>query len=54
VSSIRALRLVAARQRYERNLVIFRRDGSGKVVELIERRKFNDLHLKRAGSQTKG
>jgi hypothetical protein len=31
----------------ERNLVIFRRDASGKVVELIERRKFNDLHLKR-------
>jgi len=31
----------------ERNLVIFRRDASGRVVELIERRKFNDLHLKR-------
>lgn len=31
----------------ERNLAIFRRDASGKVVELIERRKFNDLHMKR-------
>jgi hypothetical protein len=31
----------------EKNLMIFRRDASGKVVELIERRKFNDLHLKR-------
>ena len=31
----------------ERNLAIFRRDASGRVVELIERRKFNDLHLKR-------
>jgi len=31
----------------ERNLLIFRRDAGGKVVELIERRKFNDLHLRR-------
>ncbi len=31
----------------ERNLLIFRRDASGKVDELIERRKFNDLHLRR-------
>jgi Domain of unknown function (DUF4440) len=31
----------------EKNLMIFRRDASGKVVELIERRKFNDLHLRR-------
>lgn len=31
----------------EKNLMIFRRDESGHVVELIERRKFNDLRLKR-------
>lgn len=31
----------------ERNLFIFRRDAHGKVVELIERRKFNDLRLTR-------
>jgi ketosteroid isomerase-like protein len=31
----------------ERNLLIFRRDSHGNVVEIIERRKFNDLHLKR-------
>ena len=31
----------------ERNLLIFRRGTSGNIVELIERRKFNDLHLKR-------
>jgi hypothetical protein len=31
----------------ERNLLIFQRDVDGKVEELIERRKFNDLHLKR-------
>jgi hypothetical protein len=31
----------------ERNLVIFRRDAAGRIVELIERRKFNDLHMKR-------
>ena len=28
----------------EKNLLIFRRDDAGKIVELIERRKFNDLH----------
>jgi len=37
----------------ERNLVIFRRDGSGHIVELIERRKFNDLHMKRAAVSDK-
>jgi hypothetical protein len=37
----------------ERNLAIFRRDASGQVVELIERRKFNDLHLKRDDSPKK-
>ena len=31
----------------EKNLLVFRRDASGHVVELIERRKFNDLHLRR-------
>jgi hypothetical protein len=31
----------------ERNLLIFRRDEAGRVRELIERRKFNDLHLTR-------
>jgi hypothetical protein len=31
----------------EKNVLIFRRDDSGRVVELVERRKFNDLHLKR-------
>ena len=31
----------------EKNLMIFRRDDSGRVVELVERRKFNDLHLRR-------
>lgn len=31
----------------EKNLMIFRRDDKGRVVELIEQRKFNDLHLKR-------
>jgi len=37
----------------ERNLAIFRRDAAGRVVELIERRKFNDLHLKRDDSAKK-
>jgi hypothetical protein len=32
----------------ERNLLIFRRDASGRVVALIERRKFNDLKLDRS------
>ena len=31
----------------ERNLLIFRRDAAGHITELIERRKFNDLHLVR-------
>ncbi|GAA0723926.1 nuclear transport factor 2 family protein [Dokdonella soli] len=31
----------------ERNLLVFRRDAAGHVHELIERRKFNDLHLVR-------
>ncbi len=31
----------------ERNLLIFRRNAAGHVTELIERRKFNDLHLRR-------
>ncbi len=31
----------------EKNLLIFRRDDAGHVTELIERRKFNDLHLQR-------
>jgi hypothetical protein len=37
----------------ERNLAIFRRDASGRVVELIERRKFNDLHMQRDESAKK-
>jgi len=31
----------------ERNLLIFRRNESGRVIALIERRKFNDLRLER-------
>lgn len=31
----------------EKNLLVFRRDEHGRIVELIERRKFNDLRLKR-------
>lgn len=31
----------------ERNILVFRRDDAGRIVELIERRKFNDLRLKR-------
>lgn len=34
----------------ERNLLIFRRDASGRVVAVIERRKFNDLRLVREHS----
>lgn len=37
----------------EKNLIIFRRDASGHVAELIERRKFNDLHLKREAADAK-
>lgn len=33
----------------EKNLLVFRRGADGKVVELIERRKFNDLRMKREG-----
>jgi hypothetical protein len=31
----------------EKNIMIFRRDDRGHIVELIERRKYNDLHLTR-------
>jgi hypothetical protein len=31
----------------EKNLLIFRRDTTGKIVELIERRKYNDLQMRR-------
>jgi len=34
----------------EKNILIFRRDEAGKIVELVERRKFNDLHMQREGS----
>ena len=37
----------------EKNLIIFRRDASGHIAELIERRKFNDLHLKREAADAK-
>jgi hypothetical protein len=37
----------------EKNLIIFRRDASGHIAELIERRKFNDLHLKREAAEAK-
>jgi len=37
----------------EKNLIIFRRDASGHIAELIERRKFNDLHLKREAAAAK-
>jgi len=37
----------------EKNLLIFRRDESGKIIELVERRKYNDLHMSReAGTQS--
>jgi hypothetical protein len=32
----------------EKNLYIFRRDEAGRVREVVERRKFNDLHMQRA------
>jgi hypothetical protein len=35
----------------ERNLVVFRRDAAGRISELIERRKFNDLHMARVASR---
>ena len=31
----------------ERNLYIFRRGADGRVTELLERRKFNDLRMTR-------
>jgi hypothetical protein len=31
----------------ERNLILFRRDERGRVTSLVERRKFNDLHMRR-------
>jgi hypothetical protein len=31
----------------ERNLILFRRDERGRVTSLIQRRKFNDLHMRR-------
>ncbi|MEO6689393.1 MAG: nuclear transport factor 2 family protein [Dokdonella sp.] len=31
----------------EKNLLVFRRNSAGKIHELIERRKFNDLHMMR-------
>jgi hypothetical protein len=31
----------------EKSLIVFRRDASGAITELIERRKYNDLHLTR-------
>jgi hypothetical protein len=31
----------------EKSLIVFRRDAHGAITELIERRKFNDLHLAR-------
>jgi hypothetical protein len=31
----------------EKNLMLFRRDAAGRVEELVERRKFNDLRMKR-------
>ena len=33
----------------EKNILIFRRDDAGRISDVIERRKFNDLRLKREG-----
>jgi hypothetical protein len=30
----------------ERNLFLFRRDESGRVTSIVERRKFNDLRMR--------
>jgi hypothetical protein len=38
----------------EKNVLVFRRDDTGRVNELIERRKFNDLHLKREAAKPAG
>jgi uncharacterized protein DUF4440 len=35
----------------ERNLFLFRRDARGRVTSLIERRKFNDLHMRRVENE---
>ncbi|MEO8746466.1 MAG: hypothetical protein ABI379_02240 [Rhodanobacter sp.] len=35
----------------ERNLLFFRRDATGEVTGLTERRKCNDLRLRRVASQ---
>lgn len=37
----------------EKNILIFRRDDTGKIMELVERRKFNDLHLQREPPQAR-
>ncbi len=34
----------------EKSLLVFRRDAHGRLFELIERRKYNDLHLTRASA----
>ena len=36
----------------EKSLLVFRRDAHGKLFELIERRKYNDLHLTRASTKS--
>lgn len=36
----------------ERNLLVFRRGADGRVVELVERRKFNDLRMVREAAKT--
>jgi hypothetical protein len=35
----------------ERNLILFRRDERGRVTSLIERRKFNDLLMRRVENE---
>jgi hypothetical protein len=35
----------------ERNLFLFRRDERGRITSVIERRKFNDLHMRRVESE---
>ena len=35
----------------EKSLIVFRRDAHGAITELIERRKFNDLHLARDSAE---
>jgi hypothetical protein len=36
----------------EKSLIVFRRDANGAITELIERRKFNDLHLTRVSAKS--